>query len=413
MLEITIVGAGPYGLSLAAHFRNRGIKFRIFGRPMDSWLRHMPNGMYLKSDGFASNISDPAGEFTLEHFCEGKEIEYDHLGIPVALDTFRSYGLAFAEKMVPELEDKLVVGVDQDTEGYVLRLDDGEKVQTRRLILAVGITNFAYVPESLSHLPAEYLSHSFRHCDLAAFHNRSVAVIGGGASASDFAALLHEGGVQVQLISRRSSLRFHDKPMVGRPRPMWNRIRHPKSGLGPSLRSRLYCDFPVLFRYLPEKIRLSIVRRHLGPSGGWYAKDKVIGKIPLLLGYTLDHAEIQNGRVNLHIRSEDGSTREVVVDHVIAATGYKVDIDRLEFLSSELRSRVKTVENTPVLSSTFESSVPGLYFVGLAAANSFGPLLRFAFGADFCARRMARAMEKSLAESRSRVTVPSKVATKG
>jgi cation diffusion facilitator CzcD-associated flavoprotein CzcO len=58
MIETAIIGAGPYGLSIAAHFRSRGISFRVFGRPMDSWLRHMPKGMHLKSDGFASNLSD-------------------------------------------------------------------------------------------------------------------------------------------------------------------------------------------------------------------------------------------------------------------------------------------------------------------------------------------------------------------
>src|SRR5580692_4274627 len=69
MTNTAIIGAGPYGLSLAAHFRRRGIPFRIFGRPMDSWRAHMPKGMLLKSDGFASNISDPDDQFTLGKFC--------------------------------------------------------------------------------------------------------------------------------------------------------------------------------------------------------------------------------------------------------------------------------------------------------------------------------------------------------
>src|ERR1700726_3219033 len=128
MLEIAIIGAGPYGLSVAAHLRGLGVPFRIFGRPMDSWVAHMPKGMMLKSDGFASDIYDPEGDFTLKHFCSERGIEYSDTGVPVRLETFAAYGLAFWERMVPELEDKLVVGLDRLPDGFVLRLDDGEMV---------------------------------------------------------------------------------------------------------------------------------------------------------------------------------------------------------------------------------------------------------------------------------------------
>jgi thioredoxin reductase len=401
MLEIVIVGAGPYGLSLAAHFRSQGIRFRIFGRPMDSWLNHMPKGMYLKSDGFASNLSDPDGSYTLKHFCDERGIKYDDLGIPVKLETFGAYGLAFRERMVPELEDKLVVGLDRIQDGFALRLDSGETLTTRRVVLAVGITHFENVPAGLAHLPPEYLSHSFRHRDLEALRGRRVAVIGGGASASDLAGLLFDEGAQVQLIARQSALKFHDAPSVDKPRSLWQRMRHPRSGLGPGLRSRIYADAPVWFHHLPEGIRLKIVRKHLGPNGGWFSKERVIGRVPLLLGCTLENADVQNGGVRLQLRAADGTKREVTVDHVIAATGYKVDIERLTFISKEIRSKLKTVESAPVLSSNFESSIPGIYFVGIAAANSFGPLMRFAFGVDFAAHRLTKALVKSLAKSRA------------
>src|SRR5580658_5584213 len=65
MLNTAIIGAGPYGLSVAAHLRRNGVPFRIFGRPMESRLAHMPKGMMLKSDGFASNIYDPESAFTV------------------------------------------------------------------------------------------------------------------------------------------------------------------------------------------------------------------------------------------------------------------------------------------------------------------------------------------------------------
>jgi thioredoxin reductase len=410
--EVAIIGAGPYGLSIAAHFRAIGIPFRIFGRPMDSWISHMPTGMMLKSDNFASNISDPNGDFTLKHFCAAQGIEYADTQRPVSLATFSAYGVAFKERMVPELEDKLVVALERVRDGFLLRLDTEETVTARRVVLAVGITHFEYVPANLAHLPPEYLSHSFHHRDLEPFRGRDVVVIGGGASASDLAGLLYEAGAKVQLVARRETLKFHSQPPVGKRRSLWKRIRHPQSGLGPGLRSRIYADAPHLFRYLSKSARLRIVKQHLGPAGGWFAKEKVMGKVPLALGCNVESAEVQNGRVRLQLRSADGGRREITAEHVIAATGYRADVDRLKFLSEDIRTNLETFESTPVLSSKFESSIPGLYFVGIAAANTFGPLMRFAFGADFVARLLARTMAKSFAKNRmpASVSVPVTIA---
>lgn len=409
MLTTAIIGAGPYGLSVAAHFRRNGIPFRIFGRPMDSWLAHMPKGMMLKSDGFASNIYDPANAFTLRQFCAERGIAYADAGMPVRLETFTAYGLAFKDRMVPELEDKLVVRVDRMPDGFQLQLADGERVHARTVVLAIGITHFDYVPENLAHLPAEFLSHSARHREVEPFRGRDVVVIGGGSSALDLAGLLHEAGAHVQLVSRREELKFHNQP-TGKPRSLWEQIRHPQSGLGPGLRSRFFANSPLTFHYLPEHFRVEAVRRTLGPSGGWFIRDKVIGKVPLHLGCTPQGASVQNGRVRLNIRAGDGSEREIVTEHVIAATGYKVDLERLKFLSPEIRSQLKTLGGSPALSSSFESSVPGIYFVGIAAANSFGPVMRFAFGAGFAARRLTQTMAKASAQGPAFVPV-AKVAT--
>src|SRR5438128_8875912 len=408
MLNIAIIGAGPYGLSIAAHLRQRGIPFRIFGRPMDSWLAHMPKGMMLKSDGFASNIYDPDADFTLKQFCSERGIEYSDLGLPVGLETFSAYGLAFQERMVPELEDNLVVRLDRTAEGFVLGLDNGEAVTARRVVLAVGITHFEYVPAELAHLPSEFLSHSFRHHDLQGFRGRSVVVIGGGASAVDLAGLLHETGADVQLVSRQE-LRFHSMP-TGKPRSSWQQIRHPQSGLGPGLRSRFFSNAPMAFHYLPQRLRLHLVSTTLGPSGGWFMRDKVIGRVPLLLGYTPQRAEIEGGRVRLHVRTPDGTEREILTAHTIARTVHKVNLARLTVASSEIRSRLKAVNGTPVLSSAFESSIPGLYFVGIAAANSFGPVMRFAYGAGFAARTLTRTILKSLPQDSISIPVPSMAA---
>jgi thioredoxin reductase len=136
-----------------------------------------------------------------------------------------------------------------------------------------------------------------------------------------------------------------------------------------------------------------------------------MGKVPLHLGCTPQSAEVQNSKVHLTVRAEDGSEHEIVTGHVIAATGYKVDLERLQFLSPKVRSQIKALNRAPVLSSSFESSVPGLYFAGVSAANSFGPVMRFAFGAGFAARTLTRALEKSLSRVSASVSVPSAVTT--
>jgi thioredoxin reductase len=406
MIEIAIVGAGPYGLSIAAHFRRRGIPFRIFGKTMDSWASHMPNGSCLKSDGFASNIYDPDSEFTLRKFCAEQGIEYADTGIPVRLETFAAYGIAFKKRMLPDLDERMIENIDRTPEGFVLRLEGGETVEARRVVLAVGISHFEYVPENLAHLPSEFLTHSYQHKGLEQFRGRSVVVIGAGASAIDLAGLLRDAGADVQLAARPTELRFHTAPKDQKPRTWWDDIRHPSSGLGPGVRSRFFSDAPNVFYYLPESLRLKIVRTTLGPSAGWFARDKIMGRVPLVLGYTPEGAEVKAGKVHLLLRGNDGSQREIVADHVIAATGYKVAMDRLKFLGADLRSNIKTVCGTPVLKANFESSVPGFYFAGLAAANSFGPVMRFAFGAGFAAQTLTQTIVESL--KRSPASVPAR-----
>lgn len=394
IVDVSIVGAGPYGLSLATHLRARGISYRIFGRSMDFWLSHMPKGMCLKSDGFASNLFDPEGHYTLQQYCQEQKIEYIDKDFPIRLDTFTNYGLAFQCRLVPDLQNNMVVALSRDGNGFSLRLDNDEVVRSRAVVIAVGIGYFEYVPASLTHLSGEFLSHSSRHHELSAFKGRRVAVIGAGASAIDLAALLHEEGADVNLIARVPSLYIHDKDVETR--SWWDNVRRPISGIGRGWKALFLERAPWLFHEFPEKLRLRIVRRTLGPAGGWFMKDRVLGQVPLVLDHTPEGARVQNGRVHLDLRASDGSQQEIIADHVIAATGYRVDVTRLNFLSSDIQSNVAMVENTPVLSSKLESSIPGLYFIGTVAANSFGPLMRFACGAGFTARRLTKALESSL-----------------
>lgn len=392
-MTVAIIGAGPYGLSVAAHLRSLDIPYRIFGTPVDTWRRHMPAGMMLKSDGFASNLSEPHGKGTLAAYCADRGIPYHRTEIPVSLGDFIAYALDFQERFVPDLEDRQVVSVDRSGDGFSLVLDDGETVHAELVVGAVGITHFTQVPAELAHLRPELMSHAAAHHDLSGFAGRDVTVIGGGSSAVDVATLLHEAGATASLIARGERLRFFSPPSPG-PRSRWQRVRHPSSGLGPGWRSWLCENVPSMFRFLPGAARLVIIKRHLGPKSGWPMKARLEAGVSVALGESIDRAGEEDGRVRLVLRAADGTRREVLTDHVVAATGYLPDVDRLRFLSDGLRAAIRTHAGMPVLSGSFESSVPGLYFVGPAAVNSFGPLMRFMVGAEYVAplvtRRLAR-----------------------
>jgi putative flavoprotein involved in K+ transport len=387
---VAIVGAGPYGLSVSAHLSGRGIEHRVFGSPMLTWREHMPNGMILKSDGFASNLSDPKAEFTLERFCAERGTPYDHTRVPVQLDTFREYGLAFQQQAVRHLEDRQVILIEGRPFDYRLHLDDGQEVAARNVVLAVGITHFRHVPPTLERLGADLSSHSSAHKFPERLRGRNVVVIGGGASAIDLAVLLKEAGADVSIVARQSQLTIHDPPGPN-PRTAWQQLRRPSSPIGPGWRSRIISETPGLFRRLPEEFRLRVVKTYLGPSAGWPMKSRFEGKISTHLGYGIDQAVEKSDGIHLQLSGKNGS-KELVTQHVVAATGYKVDLRRLKFLSPEILGQVKAVEHTPVLSGDLQSSSRGLYFVGVAAANSFGPMMRFACGAEWTAGRLSRAL---------------------
>lgn len=389
---VAIVGAGPYGLSLAAHLSHRGVPFRIFGPPMQVWRSQMPEGMHLKSDGFASDLYDPDRTFTLKRYCADRGIEYCDIGIPVQVETFLAYALEFQQRFVPMLETQAVAEVRSTENGFRLRLTDGETLNATDVVIATGISYFGHVPAPLDTLPRALISHSSAHHDLSEFRGRRVTVIGGGASATDLAALLHRSGASVSLVSRKP-LKFHVRPSEVSPSLLW-RMRHPNLGLGPGLRSAVYTALPGLFYRFPRRLRERIVRRHLGPSGGWFIRDELIKNVDVHAGYTVQGATAAEGVVKLKLSQQEGKILEIEADHVIAATGYQVSVARLNLLDAQLRGALQLERGSPALSRFFESSVPGLYFIGVAAANNFGPLMRFARGAEYAAERVSARLER-------------------
>jgi len=392
--DVAIIGAGPYGLSIAAHLRALGVDFRIFGSPMHTWLTHMPKGMRLKSEGFASSLYDPGSTFTLEVYCKVKGIPYGRLGRPVPLEVFTAYGLEFQKRFVPELENKMVESLKRSGEGFQVGLDSGETLSARRVVMAVGLTHYANLPAELAGLPPSLVSHSSKHSSVDQFRGREVAIVGAGASALDLAALLNQAGARVQVLSRKPVIKFHDPPEKLE-FSLFDQLRNPITGIGPGWKLFWCANTPLLFRQMPLKFRLDKVKNILGPAPCWFIKEQVVGKVQLIVDVSISEAKVQDGRVCLQLTDSAGTSKSITADHVIAATGYKVKLHRLAFMDAQLQSAIRSVEDTPVLSSNFQSTVPGLYFVGASAANTFGPLLRFAFGAGFTAERISRHLAKS------------------
>jgi cation diffusion facilitator CzcD-associated flavoprotein CzcO len=393
-VDVLIVGAGPYGLSIAAHLRDKGVDFRIFGQPMKTWQTAMPKGMFLKSEGFASTLYDPEHEFTLAKYCSDRGLEYSDLGTPVPLETFIAYGLEFQQRFVPDLDRRSVTRIVESDGGFAVTLEDGIEITARSVILAIGISAYAYVPPNLSALPPQFVSHSSEHLEFDQFAGRDVALIGGGSSAIDIAGLLHEVGARPVIVARAPALEF-----LGRPeehRSLLTRIRRPLSCIGQDWRRRIFTDAPSLFHALPKAIRLREVRMKLGPSGAWFMQDVVKRFVPTRLGREMGEISVSGDRIILTLVGRQAPSESLEVDHIIAATGFRVDVNRIEILDEAIRAKLATMDGAPSLSANFESSVRGLFFVGVSAMNSLGPVFRFACGAEYTANRLSRYLARSM-----------------
>jgi cation diffusion facilitator CzcD-associated flavoprotein CzcO len=379
-VDVAIIGAGPYGLSLAAHLRAADVDYRHFGVPMRLWEGTMPRGMFLKSQGFASNIADPDGTHTLEAFCQATGRPYASYGLPVSLDNFVGYGHWFQSERGLKIEETHVDDVTMRDGGFEVSAG-GEQVLARRVVVAIGVEAFAYVPKSLSGLSSAHCTHSAGHTDLAAFKGQDVVVVGAGQSALETAALLHESGASVQLVARKNELRWNGEPLPPT-RPLLQRLKEPEAGLGSGLGTWFYSNHPGLFRRLPTNTRVTKARTALGPAGACWLRPRADKQFPTHLGHTVMSAAMQDAKVHLTLSGAAGIRRELTADHVIAATGYRTDLRRLPFLPEAIRSRVNLVagSGSPDVGGDYQSSVPGLYFTGPAVAPTMGPVMRFVFG---------------------------------
>ncbi len=400
-IDVAIVGAGPYGLSLGAHLRAAGVAFRQFGLPMQLWRAAMPRGMFLKSQGFASNLSDPGATHTLRAFCESTGRDYADYGLPVPLETFVAYGDWFQRAEVPHLEELMVRDVTRAGGHFELTLSDGSTALARKVVVATGVQHFAHLPSALAELSAQLCTHTCAHGDLGVFADREVAVIGGSQSALESAALLHESGARVTVLARAPDLVWNGDPLAAQ-RSVRRRVREPEAPLGSGWATWFYSTQPNLFRWLPPARRARAARTALGPAGAHWLRQRVEGKVRTLVGHSVRWAEPEPWGVRLGLRvyggrvngggANGGGFNEITADHVLAATGYRADLDRLSFLDGRLRAAVHTLAGSPDVGPDFQSSVPGLYFVGPAVAPTFGPVMRFVYGAAYAAHVVTRSL---------------------
>jgi len=391
--DVAIVGAGPYGLSAAAHLRAAdGLDIRVFGQPMSFWETHMPKGMLLRSPLAGSHLSDPASGLTLKAYqtATGHQIT-----APLPLHRFADYGRWFQAQVVPDADHRKVERVEKNGVGFRITMEDGETWKVRRVIVAAGIEPFAWRPTEFRTLPPALVSHTCDHRDLSHFAGKKVAVIGGGQSALESAALLNEFGAHVELLVRAPFVRwlwrqkwFHTFRPVAR-------LLYAPADVGQAGLSHLVAR-PNLFRRMPRSLQDSLGKRAIRPAGAAWLHPRC-EPVHVTLGRSVTSATLTGARATLEL---SGGTKRHV-DHVLLATGYRVDIARYPFLPGELVQMIHGVTGYPQLDAGFQSSVPGLHFLGAPAAWSFGPLMRFVAGTEFAAQALTRGILGRLPPKRS------------
>lgn len=403
-VPVAIIGAGPYGLSVAAHLAARNVPHRIFGEPMRFWkqIAAAGDGRFLKSFCFGTDLSTPRSGYRFADYSRPRGLETFE---PCSISDFADYGRWFQQEIVPHVEPVHVRQVERRGTGFVLTLESGEVLDAAQVIVATGLSCYANVPSVLAALPLDRVTHTAQVTSFAAFERKRVAVIGAGQSALEAAAVLLEAGAQPILLVRDDKLLW--QTAVSPRRTLWKRVRSPISKLGSGPKAWVLTNLPGMLHHWPDAVRVPFTKNHLPPEGAWWLRERVEGLIPVRLGTTVVGARMTDSTVCLSLRDSDAEVDELHADHVIAGSGYGIDVERLEFLAPSLRREVATVEGAPRLDSTFESSVPGLRFVGPSSAMCFGPLFRFVVGAQYSARVVSTQLAASTQRAGTRVRATS------
>jgi cation diffusion facilitator CzcD-associated flavoprotein CzcO len=396
---VAVIGAGPHGLAAVAHLRRAGIPAVAFGETLEFWRETMPAGMRLRSPRRASSISSPDAALSLDRWGEdrGREVLEN-----MPLEDFVDYGSWFAEHAIADLDSRRVKQIERENGHFRLSLSDGETMMTGRVVVAAGLGPFASIPPPFRELHDSLVSHASACAPRGSFAGKYVAVIGGGQSALEGAALLLEAGAaQVELIVRAPAIYWLNHGWLG----VKDSELLPPEGPGepPSWRARkgLYWHgaptdiggrftswlgaAPDLIRHFPRRVRTPLTYHCIRPAGAPWLPDRLRGA-KLTLARSVMSATVEGER--LRLRLDDDSER--VVDHVLLGTGYEIDVERYSFIGPRIGSQLQVRQGYPVLGRGLESSIPGLHFLGAAAAESFRPTMRFVVGTAYTAPALAQ-----------------------
>jgi cation diffusion facilitator CzcD-associated flavoprotein CzcO len=368
--NVLIIGAGPFGLSLAAYLGYLGIDHLVAGKPMEFWKNNMPQGMFLRS---ASDWSlDPTEQFSILNYLNalGKtpaQVE------PLSLEFYLQYAQWFQEQSDIQTLPFYVTRLDQVDGRFHASLENGDVIEAQHVVVAIGMGYFKNQPSELGGiLPEGRFQHTCDAVQLSALKGKRVLIFGGRQSAFEWAALLNdEGAAEVHLSHRHDSPKFAEAD--------WTWVPPLVDGMVDNL---------AWFRNLAQEEKDAIVKRMWGEGRlkvePWLEKRVMKPNTRIHANSKLVHC-VERPDGTLDIRLDNGE--DFVVDDIILATGYKVDMSRVSFLSAgNLSEKVAVKNGFPVLDPHFQTSVNGLYFTSLPAAQDFGPFFGFTVSVRTSAR---------------------------
>lgn len=360
--DVLIIGAGPYGLSLASRLRNHHVDFVILGESMGSWRHNMPAGMYLRSSW--DWYLDPQGIWTIERFLEDRGLQKSDVE-PFPLGTYLDYVEWFRRAEGIEPIDSRVQRLDYGADGsFIAVCDDGNRFSAQRVVIALGFSSFPHMPvELLSDLPRSRVHHTLDFVDLSRAAGKSFLILGGRQSAFEWSALLAEAGAERVVVSHR-----HPSPVFAEADWSW---------VAPLVEGMI--AIPGWFRAISVADRSSISQRLWGEGRlkiePWLEPRLKDAPVDVRAESRLSSASLENGE-KVRIELDDGTRYEV--DEIILATGYKADISRVDFVArGSIFDHIVAVDGHPVLDEHFQSSVPGLYMTSMLATSDFGPFFAF------------------------------------
>lgn len=373
-VDLLIVGAGPFGLSVAAQAQHDGLDYLVVGKPMEFWRKHMPAGMFLRSA--CDWHLDPTGVHTIEAFlAEGGQTPADVE--PLSLDFYLAYARWFQEQKGLTVEPRLVERLDRVEGGFQAQMEDGAIIRAGAVVLALGFLHFAHTPADLAALlpPGRY-AHTCHLVDFAPLAGKRCLILGGRQSAFESAALLREAGAaHVHLCYRHPTPRFVPSD--------WGRANRIVAGLA---------DNPTWFRELSEAEKAEI--------NHWFWTEGRL-KLEPWLWPRIDHPNVSlwpenqlaactpNADGSLEIVLEKGD--RLVVDQVLFATGYKVDMDRVPLLAGgNLLGELATANGYPRLDEHMQTNIPGLFITSMPAVQDFGLFFAFTLSARLSAQLIGR-----------------------